>query len=412
MALTQTPPPCRPVGPTGVAHRKDRSHDPRFDLNPIRGLVCLWIALIHTCGNAVAVVEQWTGSNDLTYYTSVYRFGVEFFLVLTGFLLAHMVRPTDLAYFSVRNFLVKRYVRLIVPYQVAIGILAVNYLAGEILLGRTYGISNSWTWVPVFFGVSDVLGLPFPIGAFWSMQPMFQFYFLWILGFWIVRRRLRGYEPADLNHAALRVMRYLTIGVTVVSCGAYATAFPAVINDGHWSLPYTAWLVGAGMIVYWAATGQIAVRWMLALGAACVLANVALFLRTGRVEAHTTWGYKVIPIGAVLFAVGRQYRFPDCGVVRYLGGVGRWSFSIYLTHMLIGPKVFWAANLLFHPTGIGALIVYVVEFAAILAGGFVFFTLVESPIARYCQRYNYRGKLSTVPSDRTPPLGLKLPIPV
>jgi peptidoglycan/LPS O-acetylase OafA/YrhL len=272
-------------------------------------------------------------------------------------------------------------------------------------------VAVGWDWLAAFFAVSDVLGIPFPLGPLWSMEPMFQFYGLWIVGFWLVRRRFLAADRGDVHRATLGVMRGVTAAVVALSAAAYSFATSTDPN-AHWvwELPTSAWLIGAGMLVYWAATRQVSTRWAVVLAVGCVLANVVLYLRTGRVEGHTTWGYKAVLAGGVLFAIGRGYRFPDRLLFRLLGRVGRWSFSIYLTHTLTGPKVFWAVERLFHPAPVWALAIYVFAFAAILGGAYVFYTLVEAPVARYCERYRYRGTRVRQRSDHTPPLGLVLPV--
>lgn len=77
-----------------MGDRGDPSQGREFDLDPFRGLVCLWLMGLHLCymSEAHPALLRLVGpaAAETLYHA---RLGVESFLVLAGFMMAHMLRP-------------------------------------------------------------------------------------------------------------------------------------------------------------------------------------------------------------------------------------------------------------------------------------------------------------------------------
>ncbi len=120
MPLTQTPPPSLPIGPS--AGRRFKGYDPesRFDLDPFRGLVCLWIVASHLWVSTLQYLGSRLDVPSLPSVVETWRLGVECFFVLSGFLLAHTLRKEPATVQDFFHLAIRRIVRLVFPYQVAL----------------------------------------------------------------------------------------------------------------------------------------------------------------------------------------------------------------------------------------------------------------------------------------------------
>jgi peptidoglycan/LPS O-acetylase OafA/YrhL len=240
------------------------------------------------------------------------------------------------------------------------------------------------------------------------MMPMFQFFVLWAIVFGLVRNRARGHVPA------VNVMQKLTVVAALGSAAIYATSFPEepLSYGGIWALPFVGWQISLGMIAYWVASGQLpAGRGAVVLGL-CVLANVYLTATSGRYEGHVTWGYKAGLVYPVLVAVGRGLRFPRVLPVRLLARVGVWSYSIYLTHIIVLYRLFQILSAINPDSPAVVLASYWAAFAATIGAGYCFYRFVERPTIRWCESFRYRTTTGTSSKhDHTPPLGLVFSLP-
>jgi peptidoglycan/LPS O-acetylase OafA/YrhL len=113
---------------------------------------------------------------------------------------------------------------------------------------------------------------------------------------------------------------------------------------------------------------------------------------------------------AALFILARGYQVPRYLPVRLAAGVGRYSYSIYLTHMTFGS----------HLTGLilayvslpewGPIALFLPAMAVSILSGVAFYHLVEVRFIAAAKRLRSPVPAGADP-DRTPPLGIKLPVP-
>ncbi len=240
-----------------VTHRPDPNaiHSPnrtaiqspdRFDVDALRGIVCLSLASVHFFQmalreRAIRFVGEW-----IDYAVWNLRFGVESFLVLAGLLLAHNLRPRAGESISVRAYLIRRFFRLVIPYWVAV-MLATANLWLPYFSGRTFDLNGAhskadyflWSW-PADTGHSETRNdnpLPpptakmmlvwmsftedfFQIGSaapgYWSMVTLEQFYLLWLTIFALSAWFFRGTGNGD----AERVMRVMSLRTVLAGVAA------------------------------------------------------------------------------------------------------------------------------------------------------------------------------------------------
>src|SRR5262249_8036755 len=137
----------------------------------------------------------------------------------------------------------------------------------------------------------------------------------------------------------------------------------------------------------------------------------AVMLTTGTyARGHSTWAFKVPFAVAALFALARGYQVPRYLPVRLAAGVGRYSYSIYLTHMTFGSYLARLVDHYFAPPDWVQIVVFFPALAVSLLSGVAFYHLVEVRFIAAARRMRSAPAVPAHP-DRTPPLGIKVPSP-
>lgn len=151
----------------------------RFDfIDGLRGLAILLVLLRHYYMDTyIAGLPRWFDTLGLGYL------GVHLFLLLSGFCIAWPYLGPAKRQFAIRDFLVRRSVRILPAYYVALLIalvLALPMGSREILIQLMTHITMTHNWF-----TSTVLALN---GPFWSLALEFQLYLLFPLMLWAYRR--------------------------------------------------------------------------------------------------------------------------------------------------------------------------------------------------------------------------------
>ena len=106
----------------------------RFDLNPFRGIVCLWLMGLHFCmvTHLHEPLLRLAGDSGqwLLYHI---RLGVESFSVLAGFMMAHMLTPRTGEEIRFGAYLKRRFYRLILPFWAAIFLAYLDLLLASLV---------------------------------------------------------------------------------------------------------------------------------------------------------------------------------------------------------------------------------------------------------------------------------------
>jgi peptidoglycan/LPS O-acetylase OafA/YrhL len=281
----------------------------------------------------------------LSWYSPLFHggsIGVDAFFVLSGFIITTMLWrapvPTGLLgawWLFVKRRVVRLYPALLGLVLVAVVLYAVTPDApvnpvlvakrGLIALGQ---VSALWA-----AGSGDGLWMPGlnPFGQTWSLAIEWYFYLLWPL--LVLGARMRGAKP-----------RTLAIGSLVAAVPLYALSLP--LNDAWFyfgpATRFAELLVGGALALWFAAGGAptrpwrratpVSVLCLVAIGGYCLLAPNAF---------SPVYRYVGIP-GTVLATVlliyigysnqgGPAHRLLGH---RWVASVGRYSYSLYLWHMI------------------------------------------------------------------------------
>src|SRR5262245_14785582 len=254
------------------------SRPDRFDIDPLRGFVCLSLCVLHFYVGPLT--EEFDALFGEAGRTAIHRYrpGVESFLVLAGLLLAHSMPPVAGERVSVGAFVKRRFLRLVVPYLAAVMLATVDrWLPG--LAGSASPQGAGWREVTArLFFAEEVFGYPEAAVGFWSMVVLEQFYLLWLGAFGLVLTFPRTARDPWL---ATRRMAVLTLAACLASavwvCHTYRLGEIGAF-DGRFKLPKSAMYLAFGMVLYWHLRGGVG-RWLLPVA---VIAVLGVGIYTGR----------------------------------------------------------------------------------------------------------------------------------
>lgn len=337
-------------------------------LQMARGLAALAVTLFHTSGMFAdprfgfeRPFWTWTERGDL---------GVDFFFVLSGFIImmAHqgdVGRPERLG-----NYAFKRFVRIFPMYW----IFTLLVVIGAVAIG---GVSNVPHRLQDIASVATLIrftGFPTPVGTAWTLFHEMLFY-----GFF----------------ALLIFRRWMGIGALALWFGTVAVLFHYT-PFGMWS--FTGTLLSAhnlsfllGIVAYFV-TGRLGQK-----GAAAFLfAGAALIVLT--FWAERSWGRgDVLQLGfsigfALLIAsIVALERFGRIGDSRLLAAIGDASYTLYLCHENVGAIALKIAVRI----GLTRWLDHHVLYGLIVVGTVVFslavYRFVEAPLLRWARHW-YAGR--------------------
>lgn len=365
-----------------------------FDLDPFRGLVCLWLMGLHLCymSEAHPALLRLVGPTAAEILYNA-RLGVESFLVLAGFMMAHMLRPAPGEGVRLAAYFARRCCRLLLPFWLAVLLAAADKWAAYALLGGGRGRPDLAGVASQLLLVNEFFGVPEPAVGYWSMATLELFYVLWLAGFALVWRAM----PAGPNAYRTAVARMGPVGLAVffASAAAYFRLGPEAVHLFRY-----AFFIVLGVLLYGHARLGL-YRWELRLAVVALAATTVGFQNSRPVAALVTAG--------VLYALARGARFPQGPLFGALRFVGARAYSVYLIHAIVGLRLLGGFRLVAPYGDWVAVPLVLAGAAASLAGAEGFHRLVERPCQRLARRVRYRAA-GPAPSGESP-LGASRPLP-
>lgn len=321
-----------------------------FSLQIGRGLAALAVVLHHCAAfvpPAYPAFPEW-----LHHLLHLGYFGVDYFFVLSGFIIAYVTHNTSADGTTAKRYALSRLLRIYAPYYpIALGLLLAFALLPQISSSARdhYSLWGSLTLLP-----SDLRPA---LGVAWTLQQELVFYFLFAIchfllrdGRWIFLWAI----PILLLHGSLMPRSMVVVfSITnlefLLGCAAYY-CFARGWFRPHW-------------------------RQLLILGIALVAATLAYFY------AADATGYRVVGgLGFFCILLALCYResawsFKATHPLVFLGSA---SYAIYLVH---GPIVrLLAHSTVFANSWILALTACV---TASIFGGCLYYTIYEKPALHY-----------------------------
>jgi peptidoglycan/LPS O-acetylase OafA/YrhL len=386
------------VAKPATAARAQAYPDQINALTSLRYLAASWVVFFH--------LREFTRADLLAHspFASFGYLGVDFFFVLSGFVLTHVYkRDVDAGRFDYWGFITKRFGRIYPMHLVTlVAFIALGLVS--VKLGLTYEIWDPGapfrldkgqlmrgliTHLTLIHAWGSTQGLMFNLPS-WSISAEW-FAYLQFPIYMVLFKAVKGGPFAKLAMAA---------GLFVVMAGAAAVALRLELTRLSWNMGVLRilpeFLLGVGLYVFgqrWSA-GPLGARIGLALcGALVAVALVFGSLRDGFVIPGAMVAVLGLA-GIVLFAADAD----RCGVLRPLSApffvlLGEVSYSVYMLHLLVGIVLFEVVLPGLRPTdGLSAVAMICGALVVITALSWASYTIVEVPgrraVVRWARKLN------------------------
>lgn len=320
--------------------------------------------------------------------------GVQVFFVISGFVIAYVLRNAKIDGGYLRTFAIRRALRLGPPYWCTILLVIALYALTNALFIIEPTLLNdypSWNQIAAHvFYLQNVLGYENISVGFWTLCIEMQFYLLFalMLGFaqWLAAR-----SEAKLPAAKFQGKTWLpaTTLLVVFAPLAVVSLFSLSLNSENtdWAPHFFAFFF-LGATIWWTMSGRLP-HWVFwAFVAAAVY----------RQHLHWTLDMNVALAAAVtIYVVGRLGHLGDWLNFRWLQHLGRISYSLYLIHYPVSWIVGSAGFALTGDAAIPAAVWLLLGLAASLATAHLMYVAIELPAIRLAHRYK---------ESPVPPVGL------
>lgn len=264
----------------------------------LRGIASLSVCIYHLVLGNVLFFD----SESIIERISKYGYlGVEIFFIISGFIIPYTMYINRYMFVNLYNFIVRRYIRVEIPYVISILIvLILNYMASNSLLFRGNKVEfDGLQFIIYVFYLTDVFNYSWYQPIYYTLKIEFQFYILIALVFSLITTKV--------NSLRLFLFLLLIISSTFIEIDL---------------LKYISLFI-LGIIAFLYKTEMLSSR------------NFIFYLLA--ILGYFFWVYylevAIVSLFSVLFILFMNKE------VKILGFFGKISFSLYLIHIPIGSKV-------------------------------------------------------------------------
>ena len=305
----------------------------------LRGIAALFVLIFHFTGPVMPKIAQPLIADN----TRWGRFGVEIFFVISGFIIPYVLYKTAYALKDFGKFIGKRFIRICPPSYIIIVLTIIQYYFIE-----RFGFSNN----PWFsrLSISQVIHnftytIPFTnyrwiTNIFWTLAIEFQFYILLGLIYTFMFKGFKEFLLCSLIIASL----YYTPLIHSLTFFEYGSLF---IMGGVTLLYYNKTISRAQFLSVLSLTG------------------ILCYFQVGWLQS--TLG--------VLTALVIGFVNLKSSIGQFLGKI---SYSLYLTHILVGSSIEILFVKIFHPHSVGlSLLCSLIAMSIAIGFAYLFYRLFE-----------------------------------
>jgi peptidoglycan/LPS O-acetylase OafA/YrhL len=338
-----------------------KGHLPSVDI--LRSIAVLSVMVFHY---TQVSFSDWT----TFHFIAQYGFnGVPLFFFISGFIVPYSMYAGGYRFNQIHRFIGKRAARIEIPYLISILVVILwENIITHVLYGGG-GFKIEWMRLLTHLGyVNEFLGYSKFQDIYWSLGIEFQFYLYLAL-------------CAPLLWSANKYVRFTPLLIiAIASLNLWAPYATAIYQYGF--------LFIAGISFFQFTSGLIK-PWAFYITLIVALCGV-YYQADNRIIA-------CIQIGLVLFGIMTILKFnKDLKFFRFIGKI---SFSLYLTHMIIAGWGTLTASQLFG-IDVQSKMFWTINFGVAIAFGTLFYYVVERPAMKLASRVKYKPADVTVNSHK------------
>jgi peptidoglycan/LPS O-acetylase OafA/YrhL len=334
-------------------------------IDALRGLAALAVVGFHFySGSPLKEHLSQIFPHAITSFLENGHLAVEIFFVISGFVIAHSIGKAIVTLRTSIRFIFFRFIRLHPPYITTIFLtILVNHISNFLFLDRKISTPEFQAFVAHFFYLQDILNFEQISPVLWTLCIEFQFYifFLVLLN---LGRFIKETTHCNNEHPGLFVICFIFAVVSLkIELGAIEKPFSGYFI-AYWYAFFT------GILVQWVLSKKIFLFYLLSFYFILILVSIAnqsleiFVVLVSGLSIYTTVNFKKIDMAF------------DHFVFQYLGSI---SYSLYLTHVLVGTRMINISYRFFDTTPMIALVSFVSAFLVSIFSAHLFYRYVEKP---------------------------------
>jgi peptidoglycan/LPS O-acetylase OafA/YrhL len=316
--------------------------------------------------------------------------GVQMFWVLTGFMLAYSLRNVELRPAVAGNFMLRRIVRLGIPYwTVVLLVAALDLIVRWIVSARNLPpdlTDEPVTWIRLVANllfVQDIFGYGNISAGTWFVAVDLQLSFVFVVLMMLVRPLSMNGRVGGTAHVLALMALFLPWGLLALFGFNLDRQYePWVVYYFHIPL--------LGAMAWWAIEGRIPRLLFWAYAGTMAAATVVRYNQYVPIPGSPTFSKLTVAAavatatGVTIYLVGRRGHLGDWLGFGWLQYLGRISYSLFLIHYPVSWAVLYLGC---HWTGdheLSAVIWLIVAFTSSIIAAHLFYKFVEAPSLRLC----------------------------
>jgi len=316
----------------------------------LRGLASSFVFLFHL----INVSNGYVGNEMMRSIAFYGQFGVQFFFVISGFVITYSMINSGFRTKNYFTFLKKRVVRIEPPYLLVL-ILTVIFIWIRVKSGLGHGDLPMPGWKQIVLHIGYLI--PFSSYdwlsiVFWTLAIEFQFYLFFPLIFVIFVRR--------------EIFRWITSACLVVF-------FFLSHSRAHFFYWSPVFLLGINLALYKKNKIGSTELWII-FG----LLNIFIFYKLG----ITIGIFSIIPFLLILFEPGLK--------ISILNFLGRISYSLYLLHTLVAFAII-NLGIRYETHGLQKIFFIILAVSLTLFSSYLLYFYVEKPCQKWASAIRYKS---------------------
>jgi peptidoglycan/LPS O-acetylase OafA/YrhL len=366
-----------PLSRNLASEAENPAQQARFVLvDALRGIAALAVVVHHHYGKNLVQIMAHPLPTPLHQLLAEADLGVYVFFVLSGFVISYSMGASRIGPGYFGRFLLRRSIRLDPPYWATIAaMLALTYGSNFLITDRTLSMPSGGAIISHLFYLQTFLGYEHIVGVFWTLCLEIQFYLVLVAGTGMVQALGAddGKRERVARWALFGALWLLALGTALQVLKPHRALFLE-----YW--PYF-WL---GVLTHWRQCDRISARTYTAVAAL----TFGLTMLVRPLPMLVAGGTALLL--HVAFCMDGLRRWSMGPVMQYLGRI---SYSLYLTHMLLGSRVARLGARFFGPplSAWEALLLLGVAIAVDIVVAHAMYVLIEGPAHRLSKRIRMKA---------------------